>query len=203
MFDHLLALKIETEDAAAPLPLQGATSSQVLNALHTSAASSNPFAEFGVPSDEELDHAIQTRDARTAFTTLITEPDDDKKKLALTTIKTPEAVQHLVASLTAYDWEFIEHAKSIRGKLVAKLLDEMEHPDARIRLKAMQMLGNVTEVGLFTSKVEVTQKVVHDEEELNAKVAERLKRLMEASVVAEVVPLPADDGALVRPEDAA
>lgn len=201
MFDHLLA--IETEEAAAPLPLEEASSAQVLNALHTSASKDNPFAEFGVPSDEELDHAIQTRDARAAFTTLITEPDDDAKKLALTTIKTPEAVQHLVGSLTAYDWEFIEHAKQIRGKLVATLLEELGHLDARIRLKAAQMLGNVTEVGLFTSKVEVTNKVVHDEDELNTKVADRLKRLLDASVVTEADGSPVADGALVRPEDKA
>jgi hypothetical protein len=206
MFDHLLSLQIETEEDAQLLQLDEASSAQLLNALHKSASKDNPFAAFGVPSDDEIDHAIQTRDAREAFVTLITEPEDEPKKLALTTIKTPEAVQHLVASLTAYDWEFIEHAKSIRGKIVAQLLEDMVHPTPSVRLKAMKMLGEVTEVALFTTKVEVTSKIEHSEEELNAKVADRLKRLLDATVVAEAggTPSPVDaalagsDGALVR-----
>jgi hypothetical protein len=203
MFDDLLSIKIETEEEAELVQLDEASSAQVLNAMHKSAGADNPFAAFGVPSDEELDHAIQTRDAREAFTTLITEPDDDAKKLALTTIKTPDAVQHLVAQLTAYDWEFIEHAKSIRGKIVAKLLEDMEHPNPQVRLKAMKMLGDVTEVALFTTKVEVTTKVDHNEDELNARVADRLQRLLQSTVVAEVTATHVEDGALVRPADAA
>lgn len=188
MFDHLLSLQIETEETAQLLQLDEASSAQVLNAMHTSASSTNPFAEFGVPSDEELDHAIQTRDARQAFTTLITEPDDNEKKLALTTIKTPESVQHLVGMLTGYDWEFIEQAKQIRGKIVAQLLEESQNPTPSIRLKALKMLGDVTEIGLFTTKVEVKTTVQHDEDELNERIAARLKGLMDATVVAEAVP---------------
>lgn len=201
MFDDLLSIKIETEEEAELVQLDEASSAQVLNAMHKSAGADNPFAAFGVPSDEELDHAIQTRDAREAFATLITEPDDDAKKLALTTIKTPDAVQHLVAQLTAYDWEFIEHAKSIRGKIVAKLLEDMEHSNPQVRLKAMKMLGDVTEVALFTTKVEVTTKVDHSEDELNARVADRLQRLLQSTVVADVTATLVEDGALVRPED--
>jgi hypothetical protein len=202
MFDDLLSIKIETEAEAQPLQLDEASSAQVLEAMHKSASADNPFAAFGVPSDEEIDHAIQTRDAREAFTTLITEPDDDAKKLALTSIKTPEAVQHLIGQLTAYDWEFIEHAKGIRGKIVAKLLEDMEHPNPQVRLKAMKMLGDVTEVALFTTKIEVTNKVEHNEDELNAKVAERLQRLLNATVVADVTATPVEDGALVRTDTA-
>jgi hypothetical protein len=190
MFDSLLALQIETEDTAAPLLVKDATSTQVLNALYSSAGTDNPFAEFGAPSDEEIDIAMHSRDARAAFTTLITEPDDDKKKLALTTIKAPEAVQHLVASLTAYDWEFIEQAKGIRGKVVATLLNELEHPDARIRLKAAQLLGQVSEVSLFTTKVEVKTTVTHDSTEIDTRVAERLQRLLDSTVVVEVLEAP-------------
>lgn len=188
MFDHLLALQIETEEDAQLLQLDEATSAQVLEAMHRSASKDNPFAEFGVPSDDELDEAIQKREAREAFTTLITEPSDDAKKVALTSIQSPASVQHLVASLTAYDWEFIEQAKEIRGKIVARLLEDMDHSNPSIRLKAAKLLGDVTEIGLFTTKVEVTTKIEHNEEELNAKVADRLQRLLANTVVAEIVP---------------
>jgi hypothetical protein len=193
MFDHLLNLEIEDEAAAAPQPLEKASSAQVLEAMYASADPNNPFAEFGVPSDEELDRAIEQRSAREAFTTLITEPEETPKKLALTTIKTPVAVQHLVASLTAYDWEFIEQAKGIRGKIVAKLLEEMDHPTAAVRLKAMKMLGDVTEIGLFTTKVHVTSKTEHNEEELNARLQEKLKAFLDRTVVAEAAAPPTED----------
>jgi hypothetical protein len=56
-------------------------------------------------------------------------------------------------------------------------LEETTHPDARILLKALQMLGNVTEVALFTERVEVTKKDV-SEEEIEKRLRERLEKLL-------------------------
>jgi hypothetical protein len=64
--------------------------------------------------------------------------------------------------LTAYDWAFVEQAKELRGYAVAQILEEVKHPDARIRLKALQMLGTVTEVALFTERVEVKKETMSD-----------------------------------------
>ena len=79
--------------------------------------------------------------------------------------------------LSAYDWEFIQQAKQLRGYAVAKILEECEHPTASIRLKALQMLGKVTEVGLFTDKVEV-KKTDLSEAEIDAKLKEKLAKFM-------------------------
>ena len=61
--------------------------------------------------------------------------------------------------LTAYDWEFVQQAKELRGYTVAKLVEETQNPNPNVRLKALGLLGKVTEVGLFTDKVEI-KKVV-------------------------------------------
>lgn len=197
MFDDLLSLTEEPSTGEGFIPLEKASAEAVVNAQ---VATADLFAELGVPSDEEIDARLQQQEARTAFQTIVVDPDatDDKKKLALTRIKAPEAVQHLVGMLTEYDWEFIEQAKGIRGMIVAKLLEETKHPDARIRLKALQMLGNVTEIGVFTSRVEVVQKSI-SEEELEQSLKEKLQAFLNKTVVAEVVPvgkntLPSSDG---------
>lgn len=188
MFDDLLSLTEEPSTGEGFIPLEKASAEAVLNAQ---AATADLFAELGVPSDAEIDARLQKQEAREAFQTIVVDPDatEDKKKLALTRIKAPEAVQHLVGMLTEYDWEFIEQAKGIRGMIVAKLLEETKHPDARIRLKALQMLGNVTEVKLFTERVEV-HKIDATEEELNARLQERLQKYLNPTVVAEATPLP-------------
>jgi hypothetical protein len=82
--------------------------------------------------------------------------------------------------LTAYDWEFVQQAKELRGYTVAKLLEECENPSANIRLKALGLLGKVTEVGLFTDKIEV-KKLDLTEEEIDKKLKEKLAKFMNVS----------------------
>lgn len=92
-------------------------------------------------------------------------------------LKTPDAVKHLIAMLTAYEWEFVEEATRIRGYLVAQLLEETKNPNARVRLRAIEMLGKITEVALFTERVEIKTSDVSDEElqqRLRAKLARAL-----------------------------
>jgi hypothetical protein len=101
--------------------------------------------------------------------------DQEKAKTSLTQIKTPVAVQRLVGMLTAYDWQFVEQAQHIRGMAVAKILEETEHPDARIRLKALELLGKVTEVGLFTERIEIKKSDLSDVE-----LDERIKQKLDA-----------------------
>jgi hypothetical protein len=87
--------------------------------------------------------------------------------------------------LTAYDWAFIEQARELRGYAVAQILEEVKHPDARIRLKALQMLGTVTEVALFTERVEVKKTEMSDVE-LEMRIKEKLNRFMGVIDVVDV-----------------
>jgi hypothetical protein len=107
-------------------------------------------------------------------------------------MKTPAAVQRLVGMLTAYDWEFVQQAKELRGYTVAKLLEETENPNANIRLKALGLLGKVTEVGLFTEKIEVKTAPASDAE-LDARIKDKLDKFMGIVDVLEISKEPADD----------
>jgi hypothetical protein len=71
----------------------------------------------------------------------------------------------------------MEQAKELRGYAVSQILEETKHPDAKIRLKALDMLGKVTEVALFTERVEVRKTQLSDSD-LDAKIKEKLNRFM-------------------------
>lgn len=159
--------------------------------LGAQVATADWLADVDAPSDDMLDRGHQVQAARAAFTALNFD-DEAGQRAALAQIKVPEAVQHLVGMLTAYDWEFIEHAKHLRGYAVAKIVEETKHTDARVRLKALQMLGNVTEVALFTERVEVSKRDL-DAEELRKRVDERLARYLGSRTLTPA------DGAHVRP----
>lgn len=131
---------------------------------------------LGLDDTKVVDEA-QTETARAAFAALTTGSTPASVQLALTNIKAPAAVQHLVGMLTAYDWEFVNQAKNLRGYAVAKILDDCENPNPNIRLKALGLLGKVTEVGLFTEKIEV-KKVDASTEELEERIRQRLAKYL-------------------------
>jgi HEAT repeat protein len=132
------------------LPMKKANAEQILEAqINTS----DWLTELGAKTEDEILTEMERKQVTEAFKDSLV--DQEKAKTSLTQIKTPVAVQRLVGMLTAYDWQFVEQAQRIRGMAVAKILEETDHPDARIRLKALEMLGKVTEVGLFTERIEI------------------------------------------------
>lgn len=158
MFEQLLDPDFEPVEKASPNALLGA---QI-----------NVAAEW---DDEPLTDASFTSPngralAQQAFTALVGNAPTDKKREDVLSLKTPEAVRHLVGMLSAYDWDFVEEAKKIRGYVVAKLMEETTHSDARIRLRALQLVGTITEVASFTERSEVVHK-----QENSSDVEERLR----------------------------
>ncbi len=98
---------------------------------------------------------------------------DAEKKLQLSLVNSPESVRHLVGMLTAHDWNFVEQAAQIRGYTVAKLLEATTDPNPKVRLKALELTGKITEVALFTERVAVKNESVSDEE-LTQRIKEKL-----------------------------
>jgi len=184
MFEALLQLDVGPEEGLGVTRVEHATASEMAQAMLNTA---NLMQELGIPSDEDIDARMQRQEAREAFSAINFDPEDEKQKLALAKLKTPEAVQHLVGMLSAYDWEFVNQAKELRGYTVAKILELAEDSDKRIRLKALKMLGDVTEVGLFTTKVEV-KNVNADEEEINRRLQEKLEAMLVVDTTARVLP---------------
>jgi hypothetical protein len=176
MLDHLLDFDPEIAPAGeGPVPVEKHSPAQVIDAQVSTA----DFLEaLGSAPTEKIISEIEQKAARQAFGALTTATPDEDTREKLIQLKTPEAVRHLVGMLTAYDWEFVQQAKEIRGYTVAKLLEECEHTNANIRLKALALLGKVTEVGLFTEKVEI-KKTDMTEDEIDRKLKEKLAKFMD------------------------
>jgi len=73
-------------------------------------------------------------------------------------LSVPSTVQHLYAMLQDYDHQVIDEAVQLRRFVTNKLIEDSGHTDARHRLKALELLGKISDVGLFTDKTEITIK---------------------------------------------
>jgi hypothetical protein len=181
LFEHLVQFELGNTDPEF-VELDDAEPGEVLSAQHKTV---EWLEELGVRPDDVQDREQQTAAAREAFGSLTTNADNQDQLADLIQIKTPEAVRHLTGMLAAYDWEFVQQAKEIRGYAVAQLIEETKSSNANIRLKALGLLGKVTEVGLFTDKVEIKKTELSDAE-IDAKIKEKLNRFMGVIDVVDV-----------------
>lgn len=126
--------------------------------------------------DEDLDDAAATaRQAARAPSALQTRA----AKAALTK-KTPAALLLTEQILREYGHQIVQEAAQVRHMVVNKLIQETENPDARIRVKALELLGKVSDVGLFTEKQEIT--VTHQtSDDLRARLRQKLQKMVDVT----------------------
>jgi hypothetical protein len=58
--------------------------------------------------------------------------------------------------LSEFGHQVVESSMQIRHLITNKLLIDSDHADPRVRLKAIELLGKIEDVGLFSQKSEVT-----------------------------------------------
>lgn len=131
--------------------------------------------EFCVPVD---DHALPPRDARAAALAMFesasylaqlgvnTQPDPAERAtaraVALNT-DTPTAVQtsataiHLKTILDEFDHQVVDSMAQLRQFVTNSLIDEAQ-PGKKSRIRALELLGKISGVDLFTERSEVTIK---------------------------------------------
>lgn len=136
------------------------------------------FPSSGEPTEYDEDAA---RDAFTILTTEVTDkkPTNRGTTAVLQTLETYSrpAVKKLDALLTQYDEELVNGALRLREYTKNKLLEESTNPDGKIRIRALELLGKIKDVGLFTDRLEITHKTKSDEE-LEEEIRQRLERFM-------------------------
>ena len=103
---------------------------------------------------------------------------------------TPASLVLTNSILTEFGQSVVESATQIRHLVTNKLLLETENNDAKIRIRALELLGKVSDVGLFAEKSEVT--ITHQStDDLRANLRSKLQKLvnppaeLEAPVVIE------------------
>jgi hypothetical protein len=100
------------------------------------------------------------------------------------------SMRYLDKMLSEYDHELVNSAVRIREYVKNKLMIDSENPDGRIRIKALELLGKMKDVGLFTDRVEITHKNKTDEE-LEVELTKKIERYM--GVVIEAEPEPVEE----------
>jgi hypothetical protein len=94
-------------------------------------------------------------------------------------LSSPGTVVHLKALLDEYDKIVVQSAAQLRLYVTNRLIADSAHPDPRVRLRCYELLGKISDVGLFTDKTEVTMRH-RPTEELEQLLRERLMKTLDA-----------------------
>jgi hypothetical protein len=91
---------------------------------------------------------------------------------------TPASLLNIRSYLDEYGRAVVTHAIEVRHMVTNRLLEESQNPDPRIRIRALELLGKHSDVGLFTDRSEVT--ITHQStDELKARLRAKLQRLIQ------------------------
>ena len=91
---------------------------------------------------------------------------------------TPASLKNIRSYLDEYGRAVVTHALEVRHMVTNRLLEESQNPDPRIRIRALELLGKHSDVGLFTDRSEVT--ITHQStDELKARLRSKLQRLIQ------------------------
>ena len=148
-----------------------------------------PLADFS-PTFESLQERINAAVAALDDVGATVVPDENDQALAQQIftgskvatdrdLSSPGVIAQVAALLSEYDKTVVQSAAQLRTYITNRLLLESDSPDPRIRIKALEMLGKISDVGLFTEKTEITMRH-RPTEELEQMLRERLTRVIEA-----------------------
>jgi len=141
--------------------------------------------EIGVPYSDKIPYMDLRARAEAACNTAsvlaehgldvepTTEDEDIAAKLTLAYADNPEKTSKKVSDkraatlppaalmmthniLTQFGHSVVQSATQVRHLVTNKLIEETENPDPRVRIRALELLGKISDVGLFTEKTEVT-----------------------------------------------
>lgn len=102
-------------------------------------------------------------------------------------LKEPNTAFAAAAFLRSYGQQLAMDAAQARAAITNKLMEIANCGDPRYELKALELLGKHSDIGVFTERSEITVNY-KDPEDLEKAIKDRVKRLLNATVV-ETVPL--------------
>ena len=164
-----------TPELSVPIP----DSREEVLTLHAKAHALFNTAEFmeafGVPSEPTETDKVA---ARAALHNSAEASKDGIPMDRTEVITTTASAKYLKAVLSEYDQIVVKSATQIRNYVTTKLIEETTNPDPKIRMKALELLGKVGDVGLFVERTEVTVKH-KTTPELEASIKDRIAKIME------------------------
>ena len=171
MFEQLRQLEVDDEDPPGA-EFAGAEELDPKILALSRQNTARTLRDVSPEQDPEIE-APQAREAayRLSNPTLFTPAEQRNALNELTTIP---ATAKLCALLDEYDYNFMHEASKVRNLVIAKLLEEAAQGRGPAKIRALELLGKIRGVDLFTERVESTTKIVPDDrldDELRARLA--------------------------------
>lgn len=163
-----------------PYDTSDEVASSYLDEVAIAANTAELQVELGAPLEVDEKTAAQEKE-------LIDRAIREKKAKALTNTTTAFAA---AAFLRTYGQQLAMDVSQARAAITHKLMELANCGDPRYELKALELLGKHSDIGLFTERSEVTINY-KDPSDLENAIKERVKRLLNADVV-DVTPIGAD-----------
>ena len=107
----------------------------------------------------EIEPTKEDQDIAAALaTSYATDPEKTSKKVTnkRAAALTPASLVLTGGILTEFGQAVVESSLQIRHLVTNKLILETDNPDPRVRVRALELLGKISDVGLFSEKSEVT-----------------------------------------------
>jgi len=123
------------------------------------------------------------------------DPEKTSKKVSMTraTKLTPPSLVLTSNILKEFGHNIAESATQIRHLVTNKLIEETENPDPRVRIRALELLGKISDVGLFTEKTEIT--ITHQTtDDIKERLRSKLTKLVNPPETDDVVDAVVIDG---------
>lgn len=124
--------------------------------------------------------------------------ESDKKEARAVFMDNPSAVQQITtpgkaimlkALLEEYDFDIVRNAQQLRGYIKLKLIEKSDCGDNKVELKALEMLGKMSDVGAFAERIDIN--ITHrSTEELENELAAKLSSYMSEIIDVESKDIP-------------
>ena len=123
--------------------------------MESAANTATELAEHGLnvkPTTEDKETAAKIVNAYAS------DPGKTSKKITSSRIATLTPASLLLTNsiIQEFGHSVVENAIQVRHLVTNKLLLETDNPDPRVRIRALELLGKISDVGLFAEKSEVT-----------------------------------------------
>ena len=139
--------------------------------IKVSATTARLLGEMGMPLDMTMADAAEAQDLFAGHPE--TEPGDVYKQ---------GVAVRLSALLNVYDKQIVDDAIQLRNYITNRLIEITSCGNTKDELRALELLGKISDVGLFTEKQEIT--ITHkSSEELEHAIKERVKRLIHSNII--------------------
>jgi len=143
--------------------------------MESAANTAKELGEHGL----EVEPTKEDQDIAAALaTSYATDPEKTSKKVTnkRAATLTPASLVLTGGILTEFGQAVVESSLQIRHLVTNKLILETDNPDPRVRVRALELLGKISDVGLFSEKSEVT--ITHQStDDLKEKLRAKLMKL--------------------------